>query len=408
MDLCMPADTTRGSDTVPGNGTGFTADGAMVSASRPLQAAPDERVLRLAMVGWPVAGIRTHGENVQRVIEAMPGVATTYVDVDPWKAGGRIERLALLPPRLRSTVRTFAGTAPLFQARSLDVVWSQVLNPLAPFLFTKAALSRLPVVYDIDCTPRLLASFGQHYAEQIAGAALKRRIVDTVFGAAARQCAAIIAWSGWAARSFMDDYGVARSRVRVIPPGVDLEAWAPSPTTERNNDRVRLLFVGGDFARKGGDLLLEVWRQHFAERCDLHVVTRETVTPQPGLFVYRDFTPNAPGLRQLYHTCDALVLPTRGDCFSLASLEAMAVGLPVITTAVGGIPDIVEDGGTGFLLAPDDGAALRTAIETLVDDAALRDRMGAAGRRVVEERFDAAQNTRRLLDVLRHVAARAI
>ena len=109
-------------------------------------------------------------------------------------------------------------------------------------------------------------------------------------------------------------------------------------------------------------------------------------------------------MRNLYHSCDALVLPTHADCFSLAAIEAMAAGLPVITTHVGGIPDIIDDGTTGYLIAPNDGAALYGAIARLVQDPPLRLQLGAAGRKAAASRFDSKNNTQRLVELLREVS----
>jgi glycosyltransferase involved in cell wall biosynthesis len=363
-----------------------------------------ESTLRLALVGWMVAGIRTHYENVSHVVAARPDVAATRVEIHPWREGGNIERLPLLPQRVRSTLRTYWETAPLYRAHPVDVVWSQIVAPALPFLFTSAALRHIPVVFDVDSTPRLLASFGEHYAEQVAGPTIKRRAVDALVRAAAGRSATIVCWSEWAARSYVADYGAPRERVRVIPPGVNVEAWAPPAERPPRGDRLRLLFVGGDFARKGGDLLIDVWRHHFADQCELHIVTRSDVWQRPGVIVYREYRPNDPGLRALYHRCDALVLPTYGDCFSLASIEAMAAGLPVITTAVGGIPEIIDHGATGYLIPPHDGSALRAAIAQLVADESRRTAMGAAAQKTAADRFDAARNTQRLLHLLREVA----
>jgi glycosyltransferase involved in cell wall biosynthesis len=69
----------------------------------------------------------------------------------------------------------------------------------------------------------------------------------------------------------------------------------------------------------------------------------------------------------------------------------MASGLPVVTTAVGGIPDIVAEGETGFLVPPGDAAALQGALRRLLEDGELRRRQGAAGRRRAEALFDARQ-----------------
>jgi glycosyltransferase involved in cell wall biosynthesis len=72
----------------------------------------------------------------------------------------------------------------------------------------------------------------------------------------------------------------------------------------------------------------------------------------------------------------------------MAILEAMAAGLPVVATAVGGVPEIVVEGETGLLVAPGDPAALAGALSRLVEDPALRRRLGAAGRERVRARFD--------------------
>lgn len=362
--------------------------------------------MRVSIVAWMVAGIRTHYENVLPVAQAAADMVVAPVEINPWHDGGVIERLPLLPSRARGSLRTYLSTAPLYYQPLPHVIWAQTIIPLAPYLATWARLRHVPVIFDSDSTPRLLASFGEYYAEQVAGPQVKRRVVDTLFGASARSCARVVCWSEWAAHSFIETYGVQRDRIRIVPPGVDVAAWK-RPMSERPADRrVRLLFVGGDFARKGGDLLLDVWRHHFREHCDLHLVTRESLPQESGVYVYRDLTPNDPRLLGLYHTSDMMVLPTRSDCFSLASIEAMAAGLPVITSPVGGIPEIIEDGVTGLLVSPNDGEGLRAAIEALVSDARRRERMRAAGQMVTAERFNAERNAGRLLDLMREVARR--
>src|SRR5262249_37290531 len=151
----------------------------------------------------------------------------------------------------------------------------------------------------------------------------------------------------------------------------------------------RLLFVGGHFARKGGRLLLDVFRERLRGRCELDLVTRDDVPEEPGVRVHRGLQAGTPELLALYAGADVFVLPTRGDCFSIASIEAMATGLPVVVSAVGGIPEIVEEGESGHLIAPDDASGLIAALESLLSEPGRRAAFGRRGRQLAETRFDA-------------------
>ena len=90
----------------------------------------------------------------------------------------------------------------------------------------------------------------------------------------------------------------------------------------------------------------------------------------------------------IYHSSDVVVVPSQWDePFGLILIEAGAAGRPVVATRVGGIPEVVVDGETGFLVERDDAQALIARIQTLVDDAGLRQRMGVAARARVESEF---------------------
>jgi len=92
---------------------------------------------------------------------------------------------------------------------------------------------------------------------------------------------------------------------------------------------------------------------------------------------------------------DIFVLPSRFEGLPLTILEAMASGLPVVSTKVGGIPELVEDGKNGLLVEPQRPAELAAAIRRLVEDVDLRHRMGRAGRKLAVEKFDLAVAARR-------------
>src|SRR5678816_1550459 len=85
----------------------------------------------------------------------------------------------------------------------------------------------------------------------------KRSVYRQVF----KRAAGFVAWSNWTKASFVEDYGCREEDVAVIPPGIHMDEFAPG---DRTHALPRILFVGGDFARKGGDLLLDVFRKRLA------------------------------------------------------------------------------------------------------------------------------------------------
>ncbi len=101
----------------------------------------------------------------------------------------------------------------------------------------------------------------------------------------------------------------------------------------------------------------------------------------------------------IYASADISVLPSLAEATSIAGLEAMASGLPLVGTRVGGIPAIIENNATGLLVPPRDPEAIGAALARLVSDGALRGRMGAAARARVEHEFTWSQVVRRTIDV---------
>jgi glycosyltransferase involved in cell wall biosynthesis len=90
---------------------------------------------------------------------------------------------------------------------------------------------------------------------------------------------------------------------------------------------------------------------------------------------------------------DAFVLPSLEEGFPIAALDAMAAGLPVVATAVGGVPELIEDGRTGWLVTPGDAEALAARLRLVLSDPASRARVGTAGRTRVRDHFGAARMT---------------
>jgi glycosyltransferase involved in cell wall biosynthesis len=105
----------------------------------------------------------------------------------------------------------------------------------------------------------------------------------------------------------------------------------------------------------------------------------------------------------VYDACDVFVLSSLCEACPYALLEAMAHELPVVATRVGGVPEIVVDGETGFLAAPRDAESLAGALAKLIDSPELRRRQGQAARERVVKHFHEADMVRRTIQLYREL-----
>jgi glycosyltransferase involved in cell wall biosynthesis len=171
-------------------------------------------------------------------------------------------------------------------------------------------------------------------------------------------------------------------------------------------ERLRVLAVGRLVPKKGFDVLLRACALVAAERDDVELdVAGESGEQEPELRAFVDELGlgdrvrfrgalSQSGLFAEYRRASVLCAPSRvlsdGDRDGIPNVlvEAMACGLPVVATGISGIPELVEDGVNGLLVAPDDPDALAAAILRVAGDPELARRLGAAGRVTVAERFD--------------------
>jgi glycosyltransferase involved in cell wall biosynthesis len=351
-------------------------------------------------------GHRTHYRNLMQFLRDDATVTPTWMPIG-FDTAGLGARLPGLRNNwsMRASLLAWEAVRRELPRGPLDALFyhTQVTSLLSPLH------AHVPTVISLDATPINYDTVGAYYGHTSGGwlERLKFLVNRRAFAAAA----ALVTWCAWAKDSLVRDYGVPESKVTIIPPGVDLARWPRHDAALRAQAGagrlMKLLFVGGEFARKGGELLLQCFRAGLDERAELHIVTQAPVAPANNIFVYHNLTPNSDTLLRLYAESDIFVFPSLADCAPLAVPEAMAAGLPVISTTVGAIPEMVREGETGMLLPPGDVGALRNAIETLLARPELRAEMGAAARRLVEAEYDARFNGRRLVDVLKAVTDRA-
>ena len=346
----------------------------------------------------------THADNLKAVLQHDRTIHPSYIDLPYHRTPGWWAGL----PGVRSnwSLRASLGAylALRRQAASLD---GALFHTQVTSLLSAGIMRRVPSVVSLDATPLQYDTLGAYYGHTPSTNArverLKWRLNQRAFATARH----LVCWSHWAKHSLAADYGILPEKVTVIPPGIDTERWRFPARVERRGGGLNILFVGGDFQRKGGDTLLEAFRMlPRSLGAHLHLVTgtRGVAEGVPGVSVHHGVTPNSDALLCLFAQADLFVFPTRADCLPLAVMEALAAGLPVITTRVGALAEAVVHGETGWVISPDDAPAMAEAIRALAEDPAQRARFGAAAREAALERFDAGINYGRLVEVLRRTS----
>jgi len=187
--------------------------------------------------------------------------------------------------------------------------------------------------------------------------------------------------------------GVSRARIVTIPNGV---AIAPVARRGREGTSRLIVTVGNLRPEKGHDTLIDAAarvaavhpeaRFEIAGDGPLHdgLLARARARGIADRVTFAGFQQD---VRPLLARADLFVLPSVTEAFPNALLEAMACGVPSIATAVGGIPELVDDGRTGLLVPPRDAGALAGAIGALLDDPLRAAALGDAARRVVSARY---------------------
>jgi glycosyltransferase involved in cell wall biosynthesis len=364
--------------------------------------------IRAAFVMEQTLGHVTHTQNLRAAAERQDVVDVTWIPIAFNVSGlGRFMPGYNSNWSLRASVRARTRLMREHAKRSFDVL---LFHTQVTALFCADLMRRVPSVVSLDATPINFDSVGVAYGHRAAGDgwidSRKYQLNKRAFGAAR----ALVSWSEWSAESLVTDYGVPRQRVLVRAPGADSAYFAIGTQRLSAPDEggpVRLLFVGGDFERKGGPTLLEALRTARTRRAvELHIVTRDPVAITPGVVVHHGIQPNSRELLALIARADIFVLPSLGECLSIALMEAAAAGLPIITTDVGALAEAAIDACSALIVPQNDATALRSAIERLVDDEAMRRRLGRAGHELARAKFDAGRNNAAIFDLVASLARR--
>jgi glycosyltransferase involved in cell wall biosynthesis len=236
---------------------------------------------------------------------------------------------------------------------SADAVISHVANPLA-YLDCKQ-----PIVLWTDALYAgllgFITNFSRHSASTIEQA-------NTLTAEALSRCRLAIFSSDWAARSALELYGTSKDKIRVVPFGANIDcqhdlADIRDMLKRRSRAVVKLLFLGKEWDRKGGDIVLNVAKALHAagQPVELHLVG---CTPPEKIdipayvhchgYVSKQHPQGIEKITRLLSESHFLFVPSRAEAFGIVFCEANAFGLPCLTSYVGGIATIVKDNINGM------------------------------------------------------------
>ncbi len=348
----------------------------------------------------------THTKNLQTNVPDDPEIRA-YWGLIPFETTGIVSHIPVYKSNwtVRAGLRARRAVAGIARQTRLDALF---FHTQVPAVLATSWLHKIPSIVSLDATPMQYDQLGAFYRHKQGPGwleALKWRLNRDCYRAARH----IVAWSEWTKQGLIGDYEAPADKITVIPPGVNVCDWKRPAPRVRHDGPVKILFVGADLERKGGLLLIEAFRALRELGIELHLVTKDKVEPEPGLFVYNNMQPNSQSLKDLYYSCDIFALPTFGDCLPMVLSEAGAAGLATVSTKVAGIPEIVRDGETGLTVPAGDTGAIVEALRRLATSPDLRMSLGERAMAHVAREYDAQKNAARLLGLLKgeaHLARR--
>jgi glycosyltransferase involved in cell wall biosynthesis len=343
------------------------------------------RLLGLAQAD-PSVPTSGSGATTKHLLDALARrhdmVARRSVDLTPLQRN-ILAALTVHPSRERWKTRLFWGGRIALKARSFNS-WRALRRVEEPFdlvvqLFGIFRTTGAPYVIYTDNTIELSRRHWPAWVD-VKGKALDRLFAweRRLYGDALH----VFTMGAAPARSMVEFYGVPEERVSAVGGGATLDVPRGAGATPREP---AVLYVGGDWYRKGGDRLIEAFRIVRAKRPDARLLIVGTAEPseEPGVEVVGPVG-DRDRLAELYARASVFCLPSRFEPYGLSALEAMAYELPCVVTKVGGLEEIVLEGETGLCVAPEDSAGLAEALLRLLDDPDYARRLGRNGRSRVE------------------------
>jgi glycosyltransferase involved in cell wall biosynthesis len=216
---------------------------------------------------------------------------------------------------------------------------------------------------------------------------------------------AVAGWSNWVLNSVRDDYDVSPAKLFLFRP-CPIRATSVEPAQRNYSGKLRILFAGNDWERKGGPRLIRWHQERWIGKAEVHVCSAKA--PQDHSLrdvVWHGATPHKKLLEEILPTMHVLAAPTSVDTFVIAVAEAQIAGVPVVTSRLSGIQELVKDGVTGFLCDRTVDQEFIAGVDQLVASEALRREMAIAAHAHASRNLNSRTWTDHLLDQFKHLAS---
>jgi glycosyltransferase involved in cell wall biosynthesis len=366
---------------------------------------------RVAFVNGGILGLLSYASWLRRTFDDDREIhAEHFVLTEHLTLRDRAIRRVLCQPvlplvRYRRELNTGLLARRRLQARGLDHFDVIHFHRQATAYGSLDLMERIPSIVSMDCTQTCVIQDATSDRERRALQFNVRRD-----GEIFKRAAAIVSTSHWAEQDVRRLYPDCSTPIHVMPNPVMLDLFDPAWIDERRartNPRPQCLFVGGDFPRKGGYDLLAAWEAGgFGRRADLMLVTEwpiDRALPE-GVRQVGGIRGQTPEWKAVWRQADLFVMPTRNEAFGLVFQEAAAAGLPAIGTRLNAVPEIIADGETGLLVTRGEVAGIAAALERLIASAELRERIGRAARRKIEQDANPDVHRRKLVSIINTAA----
>jgi glycosyltransferase involved in cell wall biosynthesis len=239
------------------------------------------------------------------------------------------------------------------KGRKYDFICAPASSPALAYFRTK-----LPIVHVHDATFKLLSNYYKEFEKASRFTRWEGQLLEKK---ALGKGSFFVYSSRWAARSAMEDYGVPAENILIRPLGANMD-HAPSADVifeKEKNGTLTLLYLAVEWERKGGAIAFEALKAlHDVYGIKAKLIVCGCIPPDNFRHPFMEVIPFLNKNKKEDHdlfvsllsSIHFLILPTRADCSLLVACESNAYGVPAITTATGGVPDVVIDGVNGYCL----------------------------------------------------------